>query len=224
MAAVLHREEEATDAIMSSAVPDQILNLSFHGIGRPIGRDFGPNERDFWVTPDTFNAALDACVGRDDVELSFDDGNWSDIDQALPALQQRGLTATFFIVPSWLGEPGFMSKHDLKELAQSGMTIGNHGLQHHDWTTLDQIKLQHEVTQGRRLLEELTGGEIHTLAIPFGAYNDMVLDSLRRQAYEHVHTSDGGTAAADAWLQPREHARASHDDRTIQALIKNQLS
>jgi len=51
----------------------------------------------------------------------------------------------------------------------------------------------------------------------------MVLDSLRRQAYEHVFTSDGGTAAPDAWLQPREHAKASHDDRTIQALINDLL-
>ena len=204
-------------------VPDQILNLNFHGIGRPIGRDFGPNERDYWVTPETFTAALDACADRGDIALSFDDGNWSDLEVALPALQQRGLSATFFIVPGWLGEPGFMSKQDLKELVAAGMTIGNHGLQHHDWTTLDQTKLEHEIAQGRRLLEELTGTEIHALAIPFGAYNDLVLDSLRRQAYEHVYTSDGGTAAPDAWLQSREHAKASHDDRAIQDLINELL-
>ena len=204
---------------MRGAVPEQILNLNFHGIGRPIGRDFGAGEREFWVKPETFEAALDACVGRNDITLSFDDGNWSDLEMALPALQQRGLTATFFIVPSWLGEPGFMSKRDLKELAATGMPIGNHGLQHHDWTTLAPDKLEHEITQGRRLLEELTGTEITALAIPFGAYNDMVLDALRRQAYEHVYTSDGGTAAPDAWLQPREHVKSGDDDRTIQALI-----
>ena len=85
---------------------EQIVNLNFHGIGRPIGRDFGPNERDFWVTPETFAATLDACIGRDDISLSFDDGNWSDVEVALPVLQQRGLHATFFVVPSWLGEPG----------------------------------------------------------------------------------------------------------------------
>jgi peptidoglycan/xylan/chitin deacetylase (PgdA/CDA1 family) len=201
----------------------QILNLNFHGIGRPIGRDFGEGERDVWVSPETFNAALDACVGRSDVNLSFDDGNWTDLELALPALQQRGLTATFFVVPSWLGEPGFMSKHDLKELAASGMPIGNHGLQHHDWTTLEPDRLEHEIGQGRRLLEELTGNEVHTVAIPFGAYNDAVLDSLRRQAYEYVYTSDGGTADPDAWLQSREHAKASHGDRTIQQLITELL-
>lgn len=199
---------------------EQIVNLNFHGIGRPIGRDFGPNERNFWVTPETFAATLDACIGRDDISLSFDDGNWSDVEVALPVLQQRDLHATFFVVPSWLGEPGFMSKQDLKELVAAGMTIGNHGLQHHDWTTLEPDKLEHEVTQGRRLLEELTGTEIHTLAIPFGAYNDTVLDTLRRQAYEHVYTSDGGTADPEAWLQPREHVRADYDPAKIEALLQ----
>ena len=113
-----------------------------------------------------------------------------------------------------------MSKQDLKELVAAGMTIGNHGLQHHDWTTLEPDKLEHEVTQGRRLLEELTGTEIHTLAIPFGAYNDTVLDTLRRQAYEHVYTSDGGTADPEAWLQPREHVRADYDPAKIAALLQ----
>lgn len=209
--------------MMRAAVPDQILNLNFHGIGRPIGRDFGPGEREFWVKPTTLEAALDECMGRDDITISFDDGNWSDLELALPALQQRGLTATFFIVPSWLGEPGFLSKRDLKELAAAGMAIGNHGLQHHDWTQLSPDRLKHEISQGQLLLEELTGAEIRTLAIPFGAYNDLVLDSLRSHKYEHVYTSDGGTAAPDAWLQPREHANASHDDRSIQALIRDLL-
>ena len=197
----------------------QILNLNFHGIGRPIGRDFGENEREVWVSPEIFTATLEACVGRSDIQLSFDDGNWTDLELALPELQRRGLSATFFIVPSWLGEPGFMSKSDLKELAASGMAIGNHGLQHHDWTTLEPDKLEHEIGQGRRLLEELTGGEIHTVAIPYGAYNDAVLDSLRRQGYEHVYTSDGGSAAPEAWLQPREHLRATHTSAAIAALL-----
>src|SRR5579875_1822045 len=108
---------------------EQILNLNLHGIGRPIGRDFGPGEREYWITHETLEATLDACVGREDISLSFDDGNWSDLELAVPALRARGLQATFFIVPGWLGEPGFMSKQDLKELVEARMTIGNHGLQ-----------------------------------------------------------------------------------------------
>lgn len=79
--------------------------------------------------------------------------------------------------------------------------------------------LEHEIGQGRRLLEELTGSEIHTVAIPYGAYNDAVLDSLRRQAYDHVYTSDGGSADPEAWLQPREHLTSTHTSADIAALL-----
>ncbi len=199
---------------------DQILNLSFHGVGRPIGRDFAPGERELWVTQETLEATLDACIGRQDIGLSFDDGNWSDLDVVLPALQRRGLRASFFIVPGWLGEPGFLSKRDLKELLAAGMTIGNHGLQHHDWTTLEHDRLEHEVAQGRRLLDELTGAEIHSLAIPYGAYNDMVLDVLRRQGYEHVYTRDGGPADPEAWLQSRETVEGRIRAPTIAGLLE----
>ncbi len=197
----------------------QILNLSFRGVGRPIGRDFDRDEREYWVTPGLLSTALDACMDREDVTLSFDGGNWSDIDLALPALQQRGLTATFFIVPGWLGEPGFISKLDLRDLVRSGMTIGNLGLQHRDWTALTRDRLEHEISQGRRLLEELTGTEIKTVAIPYNAYNDTVLDTLRHQGYEHVFTGDGGPADPAAWLQPREPMRASHRTDAVAELI-----
>ncbi len=198
-----------------------MINLNFHGIGRPMGRDFGEGERDFWVKPAIFETTLDIAAGRDDVVLSFDDGNTSDIDFALPALQQRGLTATFFIVPSWLGDPGFMTKADVRTLAASGMTIGNHGLQHHRWTELGRPELEQEVSAGRQLLEELTETKIETVAIPYGAYNDLVLDTLR--SYRHVFTSDGGSADPDAWLQSREHLRASHTAADVEQLLDSIL-
>jgi len=200
--------------------PPRILNLNFHGIGRPIGRDFGEGERELWAKHETFEAALDlAAAQRDAIRLSFDDGNSTDIDVALPALQQRDLTATFFIVPGWLGEPGRMTKADLKDLVAAGMTIGNHGLHHHRFTELDRPSLEHEVRSGRLLLEELTGTTPTTLAIPFGDYDEFVLDVLQRDAYTHVFTSDGGTAAPEDWLQPREHVRTDHSPAALQSLV-----
>jgi len=197
----------------------QILNLGFHGIGRPLGRDYGAGERPYWVGQKTFEQILDACAGRDDVWLSFDDGNASDLDVALPALERRGLTATFFIVPGWLGEPGFLSKRDLRELVDAGMTIGNHGLAHQDWTRLPRERLEYEVAQGRRLLEQLAGVEVDLLAIPYGSYDDAVLDLLRRQSYEHVYTSDGGLSDPEAWLQPRELVTTEHTAPELLAML-----
>jgi peptidoglycan/xylan/chitin deacetylase (PgdA/CDA1 family) len=197
-----------------------VLNLNFHGIGAPKGRDFGDGEREFWATPSIFGATLDAIVGRDDLTLSFDDGNSTDIEIVLPALRQRGLSATFFIVPSWLGKPGFITEADVRALALDGMQIGNHGLAHKIWTELTPRQLSHEVSEGRRLLEHLTGGEIKTLAIPYGAYDAAVLRALVEYDYGHVFTSDGGVADGDAWLQPREHLRADHTQGDLDRLLE----
>jgi peptidoglycan/xylan/chitin deacetylase (PgdA/CDA1 family) len=196
-----------------------ILNLNFHGIGSPREREFGDGERDFWVAPAIFEAVLDAVAHRTDVSLSFDDGNTTDVAIALPALRARELWATFFIVPGWLGTPGFIGERDVRELAATGMTIGNHGLAHHDWTDLDSDPLNHEVAEGRRLLEELTDTSVDTLAIPYGAYNADVLETLRGHGYAHVFTSDGGAADREAWLQPREHLRAYHTAADVQRLL-----
>ena len=197
----------------------QLINLGFHGIGHPIGRDFGPGERDYWVSPALFHATLDACAGRSDVNLSFDDGNWSDVAVVLPALREHQLPATFFINAARLGQPGFIDRHDLRELVSAGMRIGNHGLAHLDLTKLDPARLEHEITQGRRLLEELTGTTVDTLAIAYGTYNDAVLEQLRRLAYRHVYTSDGGAADPEAWLQPREHVKAQHTALDVARLL-----
>ncbi len=198
----------------------RVLNLNFHGIGAPTGRDFGAGEREFWATPAILDATLDAAVSRADLTLSFDDGNTTDVDVVLPALAERGLEATFFIVPGWLDTPGFLTEADVGTLAQRGMTIGNHGLAHHHWTELTPDELSHEVSEGRRRLERLTGAEVKSLAIPYGAYNDPVLQMLREHGYEHVFTSDGGIADRAAWLQPREHLRAERTQRDLDRLLE----
>lgn len=202
--------------------PERLLNLNFHGIGAPTERPFGPGEAEFWATQETFEATLDLAQSRPgEISLSFDDGNTTDLTVALPALEQRNLTATFFIVAGWLGtRPGFIKPEDLHKLVNNGMTIGNHGLQHLRWTELDRAALQHETTEGQRRLEQITQTRIETAALPYGAYNQNVLSTLKAQGYTHVYSSTPGTADPNAWLQPRTHVKASDTPETIEALLK----
>lgn len=197
------------------------LNLNFHGIGAPTERPFGPGEREFWATPETFEATLDLAQSRpDQISLSFDDGNTTDLTIALPALKRRNLTATFFIVAGWLGtRPGFIDADGVRQLVDNGMTIGNHGLQHLRWDELDRSALQHEITEGQTRLEQITQTPIETAALPFGAYNMQVLSTLRELGYTHVYTSAAGTADKNAWLQPRVHVKASDTPETIETLL-----
>lgn len=184
----------------------RVVNLTFHGVGTPTRR---PESRDpeLWLTSSEFEAILDAVIGREDVRLTFDDGYVSDIEVALPALEARNLSATFFVVAARLGKPGHLSASDLVDLSGAGMTIGLHGMSHRSWRGLDDSGVHAELIRARKRLEEIVGRPVTQAACPFGAYDRRVLRRLRALGYTRVFTSDGGIAAARAWLQPRNTLR-----------------
>jgi peptidoglycan/xylan/chitin deacetylase (PgdA/CDA1 family) len=183
-------------------VQKRLINLTFHGVGDPV-RPLDPGEADVWVGRQRFDAVLDAIAGRDDVRITFDDGNASDVELGLPALVQRGLTATFFVVAGRLGTPGFVDDTQVRELAAAGMGVGNHGLLHRPWRGLDDDALAAELTEARRLLEDVLDRPVLEAACPFGAYDRRVVGALRRGGYRHVYTSDRGFARQGAWMQTR---------------------
>jgi peptidoglycan/xylan/chitin deacetylase (PgdA/CDA1 family) len=183
-----------------------IINLTFHGVG-PCERSLAPGERDVWVGLTPFLNVLDAAAERGDVTITFDDGNASDVEIALPALRERDLTARFFVVAGRVGIPGFVDDQGIRALADAGMTIGSHGMLHRRWRSLDDRSLREELVDSRRVLEEIVERPVTDAACPFGSYDRRVLRRLRRCGYNHVYTSDRGMARPTAWLQTRNTVR-----------------
>lgn len=178
-----------------------VFNITLHGIGaskRPVD----PDEDQYWLPQTQLEALLDSVVASE-LTLTVDDGNESDVDVVLPALIRRGVRATFFIVAGRVGEMGFVGDEDLRRLAEAGMTVGSHGMDHRPWTRLTSKELERELLESKRILEEIVARPVTQAACPYGAYNRIVLDRLRQVGYERVYTSDGGPAHPDTWLQPR---------------------
>jgi peptidoglycan/xylan/chitin deacetylase (PgdA/CDA1 family) len=191
----------------------RICNLTFHGIGaRPPRLEDG--EADVWLDVASFGAVLDEIKDRADVRLTFDDGNASDIEIAVPELRCRGLKATFFIVAGRLGQPGYVSQEDARAIVDAGMSIGSHGQLHRPWRGLDDAALAVELADARVLLESAIGAAVRHASCPMGAYDRRVLAALRRCGYQRVYTSDRGCARSEAWLQPRSslHRHAPHEE------------
>lgn len=55
--------------------------------------------------------------------LAFDDGNASDIEQALPALAERAMTARFFPLVGRIRAPGYLSGEDISKLSAARMGL-----------------------------------------------------------------------------------------------------
>ena len=197
---------------------DSTINLTFHGIGTPP-RPLDDRETDVWVRPDRFAAMLDAVAWRPEVRITFDDGNASDVEHALPALRRRGLTGTFFVVAGRLGEPGYLDAHGVRALAAAGMTVGSHGMRHRPWRRCDAGALHEELVDAKRILEDVVGRPVTQAACPFGSYDRRVLGALRRSAYRHVYTSDRGRARAGDWLQARTTLHAGDDAERLERIV-----
>jgi peptidoglycan/xylan/chitin deacetylase (PgdA/CDA1 family) len=197
------------DQMTGQEGPGTVIGISFHGIGAPHP-GVGPEDQDYFITPDFFLALLDEVAGRPEVELSFDDGYISDLEVALPALVERSLSARFFPVAGRFGESGFVDAADVKALAAAGMPIGSHGMRHRSWRTLDTDSAHEELSVARSIIASAAEQTITTAACPFGAYDRQVLRELRRCGYTKVFTSDRRRAQADAWLQPR-YGLTRHD-------------
>jgi peptidoglycan/xylan/chitin deacetylase (PgdA/CDA1 family) len=198
-------------------VPDRAVNLTFHGVGTPV-RPFDPGEAEVWVDRQRFLSVLDSVAGRDDVRITFDDGNASDVELALPALQERGLRGTFFVVAGRVGSPGFLDAAGVRELQAAGMTIGCHGMRHRPWRGLDERALHEELVDAKRVLEDVAGVPVKEAACPFGSYDRKVLRFLRRSGYRHVYTSDRGVARFGDWLQTRNTIHAGDDPGLLEGI------
>jgi peptidoglycan/xylan/chitin deacetylase (PgdA/CDA1 family) len=176
--------------------------LNIHGVGA-VPRQIDDDERDCWIEKSFLEGLLDIVRDHAQVRLTVDDGNVSDFDIILPELIKRGLTATFFICSGRLGHPTFLGEEHVRGLLAKGMAIGSHGVAHIPWRHLPEAQLREELEDSRKMLEKICGTRIDAAACPFGAYDKVSLNSLRRAGYRYVYTSDGGTVDLKEWLQPR---------------------
>jgi len=198
---------------------DEMINLSFHGVGTPAGPPREMGEHDYWVGRDAFLSLLDELQGRDDVRLSFDDGNASDVDVALPALVERGMTADFFVVAGRLGTPGNLDPGGVRALRVAGMGVGTHGMDHRSWRGLNDGDLAVELVEARDAIAEAAGSAVDTAALPLGAYDRTVLAALRKFGYRVVYSSDARRARSGSWLQPRYAVRAGDTPQSLRETV-----
>jgi len=194
------------------------IHLCFHGIGT-IESEREPGEAHYWVAQDMFHRILDLLPGRADVELSFDDGNRSDADIALPALLERGLDATFFALAGRLDDPLSLSRDDLHRLRGAGMRIGSHGWGHVPWRGLGDADARRELIEARAVLEEAIGAKITQAALPLGRYDRRLLRRLKEARYRTVFTSDRFPARDTAWLRPRYSVTSDDTVESVAAIL-----
>jgi peptidoglycan/xylan/chitin deacetylase (PgdA/CDA1 family) len=114
------------------------------------------------------------------IMLTFDDTNLDHYTVAAPVLEQNGFRGVFFVMTVSLGRPKYMSKAQVKALADAGHIIGSHTWDHHNvkkYTAEDWVT---QIEKPSRQLEEITGKPVLYFAYPFGLWNQQAIPELKK--------------------------------------------
>lgn len=118
------------------------------------------------------------------VVITFDDGYENNYLQAYPVLKRYGLQATIFVIVDKIGQPGWMTWDQLKEMSDSGLiTIGSHTKSHLWLPSLDRKGLKEELVKSKEILEKRLGKRVNLLCYPVGAFDDNVKRAAREAGY-----------------------------------------
>ena len=132
------------------------------------------------------------------VSLTFDDGFDSDITKVVPLLQEASVPATFFLVPSFVGQAGHLSWDQVGQLVDAGMCVGSHTMSHAWLPGLSTVEIEEELESSRQAIEQHIGAPVRSFSLPGGFYDRRVLNLAGRAGYALVGTTDYGVDPLDA--------------------------
>ncbi|HOL09509.1 MAG TPA: polysaccharide deacetylase family protein [Bacillota bacterium] len=120
----------------------------------------------------------------------------------LKTLEQEKVKATFFFVGTWV--KAFPEL--VREIAQSGHEIANHGLYHGHPANMKKDELKKLIADNATLLWEITGKKsVNLFAPPYGELNTLIVTTAGEMGYRtvmwSVDTVDWKNPAPEALLQ-----------------------
>jgi hypothetical protein len=174
-------------------IPNRVSSLNVCLLAVLTLLTFGSNAQQTW--PNNQQVAI---------SLSYDDALNSQLDNALPALNQRGLKASFYVVP--LADAFKIRLEEWRDVAAQGHELGNHSLFHaclrnkpgREWVdpgnALDSKTVKsmvNEITVASTLLSALDGQTVHTLTPP--CFDQEVADGNYVNAVKNLFIGVKGT-------------------------------
>lgn len=127
--------------------------------------------------------------------VTFDDGHRSNAERAMPVLYGLGLCGVFFVTTDWIGQPGYMSAGQLRDLVSTGMLVGAHGRSHRYLSDLPAGEIDDELRGSRARLEDLLGVEVPAMSLPGGRLSRLVRKRAVAAGYRFMFTSRIALAA-----------------------------
>ena len=151
------------------------------------------------------------------VGITFDDGYQNNLINAAPILLKYNFSATCYIVSEAIGKTNIwdienqitqrplMSEDEINQWIKFGMDIGAHTKTHADLTNTSLQTAEKEINDCKLYLEEKFKVNITDFCYPFGRYNQIISNLVRKSGYDRGTTMIRGRAnsQSDKFQLPR---------------------
>jgi peptidoglycan/xylan/chitin deacetylase (PgdA/CDA1 family) len=164
------------------------------------------------------------------VLVTFDDGFADFGAAALPALRDRGMTATLYATTGLVGgrSPGgapMLGWRDLAEAAAS-VEVGGHTHTHPQLDTVPPARARDEVERCKALLEDRLGAPVRSFAYPHGYSSAPVRAIVRQAGFQSACAVKNAfsSTADDRFALARLTVRRDTPDALIDAWLRGQAA
>jgi peptidoglycan/xylan/chitin deacetylase (PgdA/CDA1 family) len=242
--------DRGTDTVPRPRVPTgprvaAVPILMYHVIAAPPR---GTPYPDLWVRPTAFADEVDALaragyhattldavwrawhgrgtMPRHPIVVSFDDGYQSQSTGARRALDRLGWPGVLNLVAANVRLAGGLTRAEVRAMMRDGWEIDAHTLTHVDLTTVDPVRLTHEVAGSRAWLRRAFGVRADFFCYPAGRYDPAVESAVRAAGYRGATTTTAGIAShgADPFALPRVRVTPEMTAATLLATLRGLTS
>lgn len=155
------------------------------------------------------------------IVLTFDDGYADAYEQVLPTLQKYEMLGTFFVVPHFLDNPGYLSWGQVGVLFEAGMEVENHSMSHKNLNGRDAAFLREEVEGVINAFEVTFNRRPYFFCYPSGRFDRNTIRMVQETGHLlAVTTSDGMILdSSDPFRLPRVRIRGTSTVSDLAALL-----
>jgi len=118
------------------------------------------------------------------VMITFDDTRLEHFTVAVPEMNKYGFKGVFFIMTVSLNRPGYMTREQVKQLADEGHTVGLHTWNHKNVKTYTEEDWPVQIEKPMAQLKQITGKPVDYFAYPFGLWNKPALEKIKEHGFK----------------------------------------
>jgi peptidoglycan/xylan/chitin deacetylase (PgdA/CDA1 family) len=127
--------------------------------------------------------------------ITVDDGGVSSYTVIADRVEALGLRAHFFVTTDFIGERGFVTAQQIRELDTRGHVIGTHSASHPArFSTLATPEMRHEWSDSRRRLADILGHAVTVGSVPGGYFSRAVAAAAASAGLTTLFTSEPTTS------------------------------